>query len=333
MNRRRFCQITTILIACAIASSGIPSPAVDAAIPWASWVPTSYTAQGWFNPSGARVTSKISNFLFTSAEGNANDTILYSELIVDPSNNTVLANYIDLEEATGAGFVANPFNEGIPKASKAALDAAIAVHTAERFTGSTLWDLIKFTFQDVWDSQLPGTLVSVENVKVSVHNAMLLDYGGYSGIGLVLFVNLGTKAAIIFDAGQNSSWGTTSTFTTTILSFVAGFIDPLAEILHAAGVDQGLIIASSSAQPATSAIHVSQSTSFLSSSEFLSLAGALMAVFPEPSFPFILQWNQIAIILVISVAIGLVIYYGVSSYSKEKKKFPEGQPREQPWYS
>jgi hypothetical protein len=335
MNRRRFWHITAVLLACAITCSAIPSPAVDASIPWASWVPTTYASQGWSNPPGTRVTGRISNFLFTPVDGNANDTILYSELLVDLDNNTILANYIDLEEATGTTFIANPFDEGIPQASKANIDATIAQYTAERFPGTSLWNLIEFTFMEIWNAQLPGALVSIELLKIGVHDAVLLDYGGIAGFGLVLFVNLGTKAAILFDAGQNSTWGTTGTFNSTIQSFVSGFLGPLAEVLHAAGIDQAHIVASTTIDPAGSEIHASQAASFLPRSTFISLAGVLMATFPVPSFPFIWQWNQIAIIIVILVAIGLVIYYGISSYSKEKKKIPApaGPPREQPWYS
>ncbi|MBN2154391.1 MAG: hypothetical protein JW839_23245 [Candidatus Lokiarchaeota archaeon] len=299
------------------------------------------------NQGDARVTGRIPNFLFSSDGGNANDTILYSELLVDPTNDTVLANYIDLEEATGTTFKENPFESPVPQApdaARTALDAAIAQYTAQRFTGSTLWDLIKFTFAEVWNARLPNSAVVVENIEVGVqpssgggvvHEAVLLDYGGLSGLGLVLFVNLGVKAAILFDAGQNSSWGDVGTFTSTIQPFVSAFLEPLAEILHAAGADQTSILSSDApaAEPASCEIRPSQATSFLSRSDFLSLAGVLMATFPVPTFPFIMGWNQIALIIVIVVAISLVIYYGISSYSKEKKKVPEGQPREQPWYS
>ncbi len=340
MSRRRFWQATAVLFACAIAVSGIPSADVDAAIPWASWVPTSYTSMGWTNPPGTRVAGRIPNFLFSSVDGNANDTILYSELLIDSSNNTILANYIDLEEATGTTFIVNPFEEELPYSSKATLDAVIAQYTTERFTGTNLWELIRFTFMEIWNAQLPGSLVAVENVEVGisgvvVHDAVLLDYGGLSGLGLVLFVNLGRKAAIIFDVGQSSTWGTTGTFNSTIQSFVSGFLAPLAEVLHAAGVNQASLMASSPADPDSNVIHPSQVTSFLSRADFFTIAGALMAAFPEPSFPFIWQWNQIVIIIIIIVAIGLVIYYGISSYTKEKKKVPApaDPPREQPWYS
>jgi len=293
------------------------------------------------NPAGARVTGRIPNFLFTSASGNANDTILYSELLRDPSNNTILASYIDLEEATGTTFKKNPFDAPVPQgtdAARAALDAAIAQYTQERFSGSTLWDLIEFTFEDIWNAMLPASLVEIESIEVrakddGVHKAILLDYRGISGLGLVLFVNLGVKAAILFDVGKNSPWGVTSTFNASIQAFIAAFLEPLAEILHAANVDQENVIAS--ATPCSDGLEIrpSQSTEYLNRSAFLDLANTLMAAFVVPSFPFILEWNQVATIIAISVAIGLVIYYGISSYAKEKKKVPEGQPPEQPWYT
>ncbi len=340
MSRRRSWQVSAVLLACAIACSAIPSPAADAAIPWASWMPTNYTSLGWSNPPGARATGMIENFLFSPADGNANDTILYSELLVDANNNTVLANYIDLESATGTTYIANPFDEDIPQEAEAALDAVIAQYTAEHFTGTSLWELIEFTFMEVWDAQLPGSLVAIETIEVGIaggvtHEAVMLDYGGIAGLGYVLFVNLGTKAAILFDAGQNSTWNTTGTFNSSIQSFVADFLDPLADILHSVYIDQGTILASGSIDRTFGAIRTEQSASFLSRASFLTLAGALMATFPEPTFPYIMQWNQIAIIIVIIVAIGLIIYYGISSYAKEKKKVPApaGPPREKPWYT
>jgi hypothetical protein len=198
MSRRRFWQVSAVLLACAIACSAIPTPAVDAAIPWASWVPTTYTSLGWTNPPGSRAIGIIPNFLFTPADGNANDTILYSELLVDPSNNTILANYIDLEGATGTTFIANPFEEDIPQEAETNLDTAISQYTSEHFTGTSLWELIEFTFMEVWNAQLPGSLVVVESIEVGIaggvtHDAVLLDYGGISGLGLALFVNLGRQ--------------------------------------------------------------------------------------------------------------------------------------------
>ena len=208
----------------------------------------------------------------------------------------------------------------------------IAQHTDEHFTGTTLWELVKFTFTELWNELLPGSFVTTEIVDLGVHEGVLLGYGGIAGLGHVCFVNLGTKAAILFDVGLNSSWGVTSTFTSSVQAFVAAFIAPLAGILHVASIDQTSILASSTIGPASSPIQPSQAASFLSRSSFLSIAGVLIEAFPRPSFPYILQWNQIAIIIVLIVAIGLVIYYGLVSYSKEKKKVPESQPREQAWY-
>ncbi|MEX2680981.1 MAG: hypothetical protein Q6373_005235 [Candidatus Sigynarchaeota archaeon] len=341
MNRRRFWQISAVLLGLTIAISAFSSPAVSAAIPWASWVPTTYTSLGWVNPAGARITGRIPNFLFTSDNGNANDTILYSELLVDSVNNTILANYIDLEEATGATFKKNPFNAPVPQgndAARVALDAAIAQYTIVKFTGNTLWDLIEFTFEHIWNAMFPYPLWVVEKINVNAkdggfHEAILLDYEGTSGLGLVLFVNLGVKAAILFDVGKNSPWANTVTFNASIHAFVTAFLEPLAEILHAARANQGEVIASGTPLLDGLDIKPSQSTTYLNRSAFLALANILMAAFPVPSFPFILEWNQVAIIIVIIVAIGLVIYYGLSSYSTEKKKVPESQPREQPWYS
>lgn len=334
-NQRRSRQVITMAIACAIAASAIGVQATRAAIPWATWAPTTYTMQGWSNPPGARVTGLIPNFLFSQENANANDTVLYSELIVDAANNTVLLNYIDLEGATASTYTSNPFDQAIPAASRATIDGLIAAWTPERFTGSTLWDLIKFTFQSVWKARMPESLVSVEIVTTSGHEAVLLDFEGTSGIGRVLFVNLGVKAAIMFDAGQNSAWGNVTTFTASIQAFVTGFLDPLATILHAASVDQLSIVASAAASgiAGSSTIHASGSTSFLNRTDFLSLASWLMSAFPVPTFPFRLSWNQVVIIIAIVIAIGLVVYYGITSYASEKKKIPDNEPKERPWYS
>jgi hypothetical protein len=287
---------------------------------------------------GARVTGRVPNVIFNPINGEANDTIMYSQLLLSTSNDTMLVNYIDLANATGVGYIANPFSLAVPGANRPALDAAIEAYTTVLFSGSSAWDLIVFTFGEIWNKRMPGFLITVEITEISNHPAVLLDYGGNGALGYVAFVNMGNKIAVLFNALEASGWTSTATFNTSIQAYVTGFLEPLRDILYIAGFNQESIIGSSSpgaAVPSTNMITGNNSTNSIAPAEigmasaylgrdaFLSFASTLLAGIPVPEYPFLFSWNQIAIIIVIVIALALVIYYGLSSYNNEKKKVPD----------
>nr|MDO8108705.1 hypothetical protein [Candidatus Sigynarchaeota archaeon] len=202
-------------------------------------------------------------------------------------------------------------------------------YTTTQFEGTSIWDLIEFTFLEIWNARLSGIIVDVDMLTIGTHRSVLLDYGGSAGLGLVALVNAGNKVAIIFNVARNSSWMNVSTFTTNIQAYVSGFLSPLREILYVAHFDQETILASSS-RPVPSSISTAQAGSYLDHTEFLNIVEAMMLDIPESSYPFILNWNQLVMIIVIILAIGLIIYYSLMSYKKEKTKIPETASRDEP---
>ncbi|HME55288.1 MAG TPA: hypothetical protein VKM55_23975 [Candidatus Lokiarchaeia archaeon] len=295
-------------------------------IPWTSWIPNAYKNLGW--TSNANVTCRIQNPIFNPMNGSSNDTVMYSQDIVNSNNDTLLVNYIDLENATGSYFTSNPFSQSVPQSYRSALDQEIKKYTNVTFSGSTVWDLVVFTFTEIWNERLSGFQITAIEQEIGGHQAVLLDYGSNIGLGFIAFVDMETKIGLVFDVARESTWKNSSIFTGLIQSFVVAFLAPLEEVMYTAFFDEFSIIASSMPAPASS-ISLTQETSFLNRTAFLAVVGPLMAQLPEVSWPFVLTWNQILLIIAIVGIIIVIIFYGITSYKKEKKMMPESGEHEQ----
>ena len=289
-------------------------------IPWPSWIPNAYKNLGW--TSNANATCRIQNPIFNPINGSSNDTVMYSQDLVNSNNDTLLVNYMDLENTTGSRFTSNPFSQAVPQSYRNNLDREIKKYTNTTFSGSTVWDLVVFTFTEIWNQRLPGFMITASQQKIGGHQAVLLEYGGNAGLGCIAFVNMDTKIGLVFNVARNSSWKNATLFTRSIQSFVIGFLAPLREVVYSAYFDENSIIASS-VPPASSTISLVQASSFLSRADFLVIVDPLMAQLPVISWPFQLAWNQILLIIAIIGIIAVIIIYGITSYKKEQKKMPE----------
>lgn len=291
---------------------------------WPSWIPTTYSSLGWTCPVNGTSAKDIDNILINPANGAANMTPMYSQLILNGSGDVLLTNYIDFEAATGANLTGNIFDLPVPQ-DRTELDATLAKYTQIPFTGTTLWELVVFTFENTWNAHDQAGLVLVETATIGQRPAVLLNYQGYGDLGYVAFVNMGNKAGLFVNIASNDSLANDTTFGTSIQQFVSGLLAPLVEITYAASFDQssilpsGSLVQGQSCTPASTSIHPASSL-FLSQQDFLNITSALVSAIPVESFPFKFSVNQVIIVILLVVAIGVVIYFGLTSYQKQKSK-------------
>ncbi|MFX0102642.1 MAG: hypothetical protein ACFFCS_23955 [Candidatus Hodarchaeota archaeon] len=296
-------------------------PAGKAATTWPSWIPSPSLLDDWIVPPGGNFSSMTENILINPEFGATDDIPLYSQLLVDPSNNTLIVNYMDFEETSGVPFTGYIFDLEVPAAYRTALNEELAHYTQIPFQGTRVWDLIEFVFLNVWNEVITGTFVEVSTLQISERRSILLDYEGYGGLGLVSFTDLGNKACIIFNFEQNSPWINVDTFNSTIQSFFTQYFTPLKEILHVAHFDP-YEISSSSISEADSIKPVNASL-YLTQDDFLSIASTIVGNIPVPEFPYELSINEIIIVIMLGMAIFLVIYYSTTAYAKRKDQIPE----------
>jgi hypothetical protein len=297
-------------------------------IVWPAWIPTSYKGLGWTSLD-ANITCRIQNPIFNDINGSSNDTAMYSQALVNTNEDILLVNYFDLEESTGSHFTSNPFSQTVPQSAKVSLNQEIKKFTNVSFDGSTIWDLVVFTFTEIWNDRLQGFMITASEQTIGGHPAVLLEYGGNAGLGCVAFVNIGTKIGLVFNVARNSTWKNATVFSRSIQAFVTGFLAPLQEVLYAAYFDAFSIIASGITPPHAS-ISSAQATTFLDRATFLSVMNSLMGQLAEPSYPFQLTWNQILLIIGIVAIVIIIICYGIMSYKKDKKKLPDKIQKNEP---
>ena len=247
---------------------------------------------------------------------------MYSYDLVSIDSDILLVNYIDLENTTSSQFTSNPFSQSISQTYRNGLNQKIKQYTNATFSGSTVWDLVVFTFTEIWNERLSAFMITTSEVKIGGHQAVLLDYGGNTGLGCIAFVNIGTKIGLVFNVARNSTWKNATVFSRSIQAFVTAFLAPLEDIMYAAYFDELSIIASGIA-PLARSIFIAQGSSFLNHTAFLAIVDPLMARVVEKSYPFRLTWNQILLIVAIAIIILIVIFYGITSFKKEKKTLPE----------
>lgn len=293
---------------------------VNGSITWPSWIPNAYTNIGW--TSNANTTCRIQNPIFNAMNGSSNDTVMYSQDLVNANNDTLFVNYIDLENSTGSNFTSNPFSQSVPQSHKNDLNKEIKKYTNATFSGSTVWDLVVFTFTEIWNERFSGFQITANELKIGGHQAILLDYGGNIGLGFIAFVNMGNKIGLVFNYARNSTWTNATIFSRSIQAFVTNFLALLREVVYAAYFDETSIIASGMTYT-TNSISIAQGQSFLNRTAFLAVVDLLMAQLSEPSYPFTLAWNQVLLIIAIIAIIIVIIVFGIQSYKKEKKTMPE----------
>ena len=319
MHMRRGSEIMAMffITCCLVTMLGSAS----GSIPWPSWIPSSYKTHGWTSIE-TNTTCRIQNPIFNSVNGSSNDTVMYSQSLVNSNDDILLVNYIDLEESTGSHFTSNPFSQTVPQSSKNALNQEIKKYTNATFDGSTIWDLVVFTFTEIWNCRLQGFMITAKEQTIGGHAAVLLDYSGNAGLGCITFVNIGTKIGLVFNVARNSTWKNATIFSRSIQAFVTGFLAPLREVVYSASFDALSIIASGMTPPRAS-ISLAQGSSFLDRATFLSVVDALMAQLAEPSYAFQLTWNQILLIIGIVAVVIIIICALIVPYKLEQKKLPE----------
>ncbi|MHA1369633.1 MAG: hypothetical protein ACTSRA_07985 [Promethearchaeota archaeon] len=311
-----------------------------APVSWQAWIPGDDLLEDWSIPEGGNFTSTIKHLLVSPDNGESNDTTLYSQLFLGPDNNILLVNYLDFEEASGTSFTANIFDLSIPSDQIDDVNNEINKYTNRTFTGGTAWDLVSFIFKNVW-SHFYGTVdMDAEDTSISSNPAIIMDFKGNFDIGLVAFVNLGNKACIAYNMANSSPWVSVTYYQENIQSLNVDFLAPVRQVMYAAQINQYSIFNSSikgfiddlpPAQVVDTVTNdllainpsLDSNLSYLEKDQFLEIMSMLVGRISVPSYPTKLSTTQIISIILIIVAIGLIIYYAISTYKKEKKKIPE----------
>ena len=294
----------------------LPLQPTISAYQWAEWIPTNYDEKGYSNVTGGQVISTMEHLIVKPGSGASNDTVLYSELLINSNNDTILANYIDFEILTLTKLTGNIFNLKLPTQDRDELEALLSEYTSKTFTGSTVWDLIEFVFLNIWNQISPIAATSIESRLVDGKRAIFLEYSSMGSLGHVSFAEIGTKAVLIFNMANDSAWTNVSYFNTTVQSYVPQFLQPLKEILHISSINQNPILYSS-IKPQQ--ISPSGLGTILSSAQFESIAALLITAVPVPTYPFVFDVGQFVMIIIISIAIGLLVYYAINNKLKKKK--------------
>lgn len=282
---------------------------------WPGWIPDPPSDLGWSQVPGGQVSWLTVHPLVNPAGGASNDTFVHARLLDNTGGDILLAVYIDLEASTGTALAGDVFSLPVQGTYRADAAAVLATWTAEPFTGATAWDLIVFTFQHAWNAQLAVGIVDVEVVQSGPHPCVLLAHNGTGDLGLVLFANLATRLAIVFNVAAGSAWQDPATFNASIPGFLAGFLSPLVQVLHAARLSQASILPSGPLPVAPAGTN-----GFLDREAFVNVTGVLIGSIPRPSFPLVLSLPQVIMIVAIVVLLVLVIHYSLQSHRKESSR-------------